>query len=67
MFAKRLKELRKEKKLSQQAIANYIGMSVMAYAHYEWGDREPSFATLIKLCTFFGVSSDYLLGMTERH
>ena len=64
-FSKRLKELRQSKGLTLKQTAASIGVSLMAYAHYEHGDREPSIDTLIKLCDFFAVSSDYLLGRTE--
>ena len=46
----------------QKAVADYIGLSRQAYAHYEFGDRYPDLKTLCKLADFFGVSVDYLLG-----
>ena len=61
----RLKELRKQRKETQVDIANYLGISYQAYAHYEAGRRDPDPATLQKLADFFGVSVDYLLGRDE--
>ncbi|MDE6708342.1 MAG: helix-turn-helix domain-containing protein [Oscillospiraceae bacterium] len=59
-----LKELRLEKKLSQQNIANILEVSARAYQKYEYGTAEPTFDTLSRLADFYGVSADYLLGRT---
>ena len=59
----RLKEIRKEKYLTQADVAKAIGISVSAYSNYEQGIREPSLEILIALCKFFKVSADYLLGL----
>lgn len=62
----RLKLLRKELKKTQTDIANVLGITVSAYGNYELGQREPDNANLIKLAKFFGVSTDYLLGLSEE-
>lgn len=62
MFSKRLKNLRINKKLSQQFMADYIGITRQGYGKYEDGQSEPDQATLIKLADFFGVTTDFLLG-----
>lgn len=54
--------LREQLNVTQKAVADYIGLSRQAYAHYEFGDRYPDLKTLCKLADFFGVSVDYLLG-----
>ena len=54
--------LREQLNVTQRAVADYIGLSRQAYAHYEFGDRYPDLKTLCKLADFFGVSVDYLLG-----
>lgn len=59
-----LKELRLEKKLSQQNIADILKVSARAYQKYEYGTAEPTFDTLSQLADFYGVSTDYLLGRT---
>ena len=61
----RLKLLRKQKGVSQKEIAKTIGISVSAYSNYEQGIREPSNEILIRLCKYFNVTSDYLLGLNE--
>ena len=60
MFGDIIKNLRKEKSLSQQAIANYLQITRQAYSNYENGKREPDYETLLKLSEFFDVSVDYL-------
>ena len=65
-LVKRLRELREERTLSQTAVANAIGFSTKAISQYETGAREPSIETIKALCTFFGVSSDYLLGLKDE-
>lgn len=60
-----LKILRKDRKLNQSELANYLGISVSAYGNYELGQREPSIETLNKLADFYKVSVDYLIGRTE--
>jgi transcriptional regulator with XRE-family HTH domain len=65
MFAQRLAELRKEKGLTQDALAALMGMSRPAFSLYEAGKREPDFELLQKLTVYFDVSSDYLLGLTN--
>ena len=60
---KRLKLLRKTKGVSQKDVAKAIGVTLSAYSNYEQGIREPSNEILIKLCKYFDVSADYLLGL----
>lgn len=67
LFCQRLKALRLEKGVTLKEISSCIGVGLMTYAHYEYGDREPSFETLIKLCNYFDVSADYLLGLTDNY
>ena len=61
----RLKELRKEKNLSQKIVADAIGISLSAYSNYEQGIREPSLEIFARICKFFDVSADYLLGLKD--
>ena len=67
VFKDRLRDLRKERGLSQQAVATAIGLSQRAYSFYEPGYREPTFDTLILICKFFDVSADYLLGLSDLY
>lgn len=67
LFSERLKELRSEKGVLQKNIAAYLGMTVKAYCFYELGQREPSLSTLCRLCDYFEVTADYLLGRTDSY
>ena len=65
IFAERLKDLRIEKGLSINKLAKLIGISSIAISRYENELRSPSAECLILLATYFGVSTDYLLGLED--
>lgn len=65
MFPKRLEQLRLEKDLTHQQMANILGITRQAYGNYESGKRQPDFETTRKLADFFNVSVDYLLGRSD--
>ncbi len=67
IFAERLKEVRISRNITQKAVADYLGIQETSYQHYEYGKREPNFDTLVKLAKYFDVSSDYLLGLSDRY
>ena len=50
----------------QQQIANAIVVSLRTYQRFEHGEREPTASTIIALAKFYGVSADYLLGLTDN-
>lgn len=62
IFGKRLREVRKSKKLTQQQIADEIGVNRGSYSNWEKGKREPSFENLIKLADLLEVTLDWLFG-----
>lgn len=66
MLNERLKQLRKEKKVTQQDVANYLGITRPAYTAYEKGNRSPDYDLLNKLAKYFNVTTDYLLGSTSN-
>lgn len=51
-----LKAVREKKRVSQQEVADYLGITRQAYSHYEVGRRKPDYETLLKLAEFYGVS-----------
>ncbi len=65
LFAKRLRELRQEKNLSQVDLGAMLGYGYTAISGYETGRNEPSFADFIRLCEVLDVSSDYILGISD--
>ena len=60
----RLRELRKEKNLSQTDVAKAIGVGTNTISRYEKGDREPKLGTWRALADYFDVSVPYLRGAT---
>lgn len=62
----RLKELRKEKNISQLKLALDLSMNQNTISRYETGEREADYKTLIKIADYFNVSIDYLLERTEN-
>lgn len=62
----RLKELRKEKKLTQKELADKINVSKITVLRWENGERQIKPDKAEKLADFFGVSVGYLLGYTEN-
>ena len=64
-FNERLKELRLEKGLSQEQLAKETDLSRSAIGFWENGQRVPSALAIITLAKYFGVSADYLLGLSD--
>lgn len=64
-FNEIIKELREEKGVKQKDVAEYLGLTAKAYCFYELGKREPSLTSLIKLCDYYDVSADYILGRSD--
>ena len=64
-LAKRLKQRRKEKGLTQWEVAVYCDISEKAYQNYELMTREPKLEILAKIADLFEVSLDYLVGRTD--
>lgn len=65
-FGNRLKELRKKKGLTQQNMADVMGLTMRNYQRYEYGMINVPATTLNFFADFFGVTTDYLLGREER-
>lgn len=65
LFAQRLRELRGECGLSQYQLAGELGVSRGLIGNYEQGSREPDYVTLAGIARYFGVSVDYILGLTD--
>lgn len=65
MFGERLKMLREKAGVSQQKIADMVGLTQQAVGKWENDKAEPDLATVTKLADFFDCSTDYLLGKTN--
>ena len=62
----KLKELRKEKGISQLKLAMDLSMNQNTISRYETEERQADYETLIKIADYFNVSIDYLVGRTEN-
>ena len=63
-FSRTLSLLRKERGVSQRTAAADLGISQALLSHYENGIREPGLAFVVKVCDYYHVSADYMLGRT---
>lgn len=61
----RIKELRKEKQITQAELAKALNISPSTIGMYEQGRREPDYKTLERIADFFRVSTDFLLGRKD--
>ena len=66
MFFQRLEDLRVDHDKSQIEIAAYLNMNRNVFWRYEKGVREIPVWAVIKLADYYHVSTDYLLGRTDR-
>lgn len=63
---KRIKELRKEKRITQIAMQMATGIDQALLSKYESGERIPPTETLVAIADYFNVSTDYLLERTDN-
>lgn len=65
-FAERLKQLRNETGVTMEDLAEEIGTTKSTISRYENNKREPKKHFIEKTADYFGVSTDYLLGLTNN-
>ena len=63
----RIKDLREDRDLRQIDVAEAVGIDQRSLSNYETGKTNPDSETIIKLAHFFGVSCDYLLGVSDSN
>lgn len=66
MYESRLKQLRKNKNLTQQQLADILEISQRGYSHYETGSRDIPIELLIALAKYYNTSIDYILELTNE-
>lgn len=66
IYQKRIRDLREDADKTQTQIAQMLGTSQTMYARYERGASELPIRHLIRLAKFYGVSTDYILGLSRR-
>ena len=64
-ISERILELRKERNLTQAQLASAIGVNARAVSYWELNVNEPKASYIYNMAKFFGVSSDYLLGLED--
>ena len=65
MYNEKIRYLRERKGLKQEDIAKLLGTTQQQYSRYENGTEMP-YSLLIKLALFYNVSTDYILGLTNK-
>ncbi len=65
-YYERIKALREDADKTQRELASYLNIAQNTYSQFETGKREISIELLIKICQYFQVSSDYILGLSDK-
>ena len=64
-YRERLRDLREEHNITQAEIGNLLSKSQQGYNHIEAGRAEPKIEDLVKLCQYYDVSADYIIGLID--
>lgn len=67
MLCERLRQFRKDNRLTQQNIADVLKVDRTTYTYYETGATQPSVKTICKLAKIYNVSVGHLVGVEENH
>ena len=67
MYGERLRELRENKNLTQKQLAKILNTDQQAISRYEREQIDLSTNFILKVCDYFGVTADYLLGRTDYY
>lgn len=67
MLNQRIRELRIAKNISQVELAKALGVTKQSVSNWENDNIQPSIDMLIKMAQYFGVTTDYLLALDNRH
>ena len=65
-FAENIGRLRRGSGQSQREAAAGLGISQALLSHYENGAREPGLDFVVRVCDYYGVTADFLLGRTSE-
>ena len=66
MIYKRIRDLREDGDFTQKEMAKALNCSQQVYSNYELGQRDIPTDILIKLSSFYNVSVDYILGISDN-
>lgn len=65
-YRERLRNIREDRDLTQAELGRLLNKSQQGYNHIEAGRAELKIDDLIKLCKFYNLSADYLIGLTDK-
>ena len=65
MFSEKIRQLRKERHLTQAEVAKEVGLSARGYQDLELGAK-PRYDALLHIADFYDVSVDWLMGRTDN-
>ncbi len=65
VFGRNLQVLRVQSGLSQRKLGENLGVCNQTVSFWETGQREPNLDDLVKIASYFSVSTDYLLGLEK--
>ena len=65
-YRKRLRDVREDRDLTQAEIGEIINKTQQGYNHIEAGRAELKIDDLVKLCRYYSLSADYLIGLTSK-
>lgn len=63
---KRIRELREDSDKTQKELSRALHCSQQVYSNYELGQRDVPTDILIKIAKYYGVSTDYILGLSDK-
>ena len=65
-YQERLKNIREDRDLTQAQVGKLLNKSQQGYNHIEAGRAELKIDDLVKLCKFYNLSADYIIGLTNK-
>ena len=65
-YRERLRNIREDRDLTQAELGRLLNKSQQGYNHIEAGRAELKIDDLVKLCKFYNLSADYLIGLTDK-
>ncbi|MCL2857788.1 MAG: helix-turn-helix domain-containing protein [Oscillospiraceae bacterium] len=66
MIGNILNKIRKSQGITAQQMADYLNISLRSYRYFESNDRQPSLQMLVKIANKMNVTTDYLLGCSDK-
>ena len=65
-YRERLRNIREDRDLTQSEIGNLLNKSQQGYNHIEIGRAELKIDDLVKLCRYYDLSADYIIGLVDK-